>query len=135
MPTRTHAQNAQYAVEVDSDTEIPVFKWHSYVTGESFRAAGREWLEHFEEIGADRYIVNTKNIAAHRSEDKAWLVETWIPEIIERGARAGAGVYPDKTISEMDMSGIVDDLNAIDPRYTFQAFTTDSAALEWLADQ
>lgn len=72
---------------------------------------------------------------AHEEEDKKWLAKNWLPSLLEHGVRAGAGVYSDSAIANLDMGRIERKLNAIDPRFEYRTFGTEAEALAWLAEQ
>ncbi len=79
--------------------------------------------------------MNTEAVTAHDDGDRRWPAETWIPDLIGVGVRAGASVYPDSAIAGMDMQSIEEELSSIDERYEFRGFATAAAAREWLASQ
>lgn len=135
MSTETVERTDEYTVELDGEHGIPIFTYNTYVSGEDLREIARRWAEIAEEEGAEHYLVDTQEIAAHNDEDKRWLGETWVPDLIEQGIRAGAGVYADSVISEGDMGRIEEQLNSIDPRFEYRAFDSHSKAVEWLAEQ
>ncbi len=135
MSTETVEQTDEYTVELDGEHEIPVFTYNTYVSGEDLRGIARRWAEIAEEEGAERYLVDTQEIAAHNDEDKQWLGETWVPNLIDQGIRAGAGVYADSVISKGDMERIEEKLNSIDPAFEYRTFDSHSKAVEWLAEQ
>ncbi|SFR93691.1 hypothetical protein SAMN05216559_1352 [Halomicrobium zhouii] len=135
MSTETVEQTDDYTAEIDGTHGIPIFTYNKYVSGEELRAVARRWAEIVEEENADRYLVNTEEIAAHNDEDKQWLGKTWVPNLIDQGVRAGAGVYADSVISKGDMERIEEKLNAIDPDYEYRTFGSQSKAVEWLAEQ
>jgi len=131
---QTIQQTAEHTVEL-SDSGIPVFTYEEHVAGEELRDIAREWADVALDHGAERYVVNAQSISAHDEADKRWLAETWVPNLIENGVRAGAGVYADSAIAKMDNERIEEQLNAIDPGFEYRIFASDEAALSWLADQ
>ncbi|WP_208288432.1 hypothetical protein [Halobacterium sp. R2-5] len=112
-----------------------MFTYEEYVSGDDLREIAREWADTVLERGAERYVVNTQAISAHDEEDKRWLAETWVPNLVENGVRAAAGVYADSAIAKMDNERIEEQLNAIDPDYEYRIFASNDEALSWLADQ
>lgn len=127
------AQESQYhAIEWDREIDAVRFTWKEYEAGEAFQTSLTQLHNAIEEAGTDKYLVDTRAITAHDDEDKQWITETWIPRLIDSGVRSGVSVYPESAISEMDMDGIEDSVNAIDDRFTFRAFTDIVAAREWL---
>ncbi len=132
---QTLQQTDEHTVEVDDEHGIPVFTYEEYVSGEDLREIAREWADTVLERGAERYVVNTQAISAHDEEDKRWLAETWVPNLVENGVRAAAGVYADSAIAKMDNERIEEQLNAIDPDYEYRIFASNDEALSWLADQ
>lgn len=132
METEVVEVTDTYSVHRCTDTGVLLFTWESYVTGSEFREALRDWQAYIEQDGVRRYIVNTENVTAHTDEDKTWLAETWIPDLIETGVRRGAGVYRDSAIAQMDMARIEDSLSSIHPAYEFRVFASEMAAENWL---
>lgn len=122
-------------IEWDDEIGVPVFTWNDYVAGETFRENARRWEAFIEERGADMYIVNTEGVTAHDDDDKRWLAETWVPDLIDKGVRRGAGVYPDSAIASMEMEEVEEQISSIDPDFEFRACASNEEAKEWLADQ
>lgn len=135
MPAETIEDTDEYTVSLDDERGIPVFTYETFLSGEEFRAVANRWEEIVAEQGAERYVVNTQAITAHDDEDKQWLAETWIPKLIDHGVRAGAGVFADSVIANMDMEQIESQLNAIDPGFEYRIFGSEADALAWLSDQ
>lgn len=135
MLTETIEQTDEYTVELDGDHGIPIYTYNKYVSGEVLREVARRWAEIADEENATRYLVNTEEIAAHKDEDKQWLGETWVPNLIDQGIRAGAGVYADSVIAKGDMERIEEKLNSIDPTFEYRTFGSQSKAVEWLAER
>lgn len=132
----TVLEDAQaYTIEWDEGLDVPVFTWDEYTAGETFRKTAREWEAVMERRDADRYIVNTESVTAHEDEDKRWLAETWIPDLIDIGVRRGAGVYADSAIASMEMEEVEETLSSIHPEYEFRVFASDEEAKAWLRDQ
>ncbi|MCG1002913.1 MULTISPECIES: hypothetical protein [Halobacterium] len=132
---QTLQQTDEHTVAVDDDHGIPVFTYEAHVSGEELRDIAREWADVAFDRGAERYVVNAQAIAAHDDEDKQWLAETWVPNLIENGVHAGAGVYADSAIAKMDNERIEEQLNAIDSGFEYRIFSSNREALSWLADQ
>jgi hypothetical protein len=128
-------RNDIQTVEWDDEIDLPVFTWNEYAAGETFRENARRWAEVIEERGADKYLVNTEGVSAHDDADKRWLAEEWVPDLIDKGVRRGAGVYPDSAIASMEMEEVEEQLSALDPGFEFRAFASDEEAKEWLRGQ
>lgn len=128
-------QTEEYTIERDDRLGVPIFTYNEYLSGEQLRNVARRWEAVIEAAGVERYIVNTEEFMAHKEEDKQWLGETWLPNLIDHGVRAGAGVYADSAISSLDMGRIESTLNAIDPDFEYRTFGSEADAVEWLADQ
>lgn len=124
-----------YTIEWDGKLDVPVFTWNEYSAGETFRETARKWETVMEERGVERYIVNTESVTAHEDEDKRWLAETWIPDLVDNGVRRGAGVYADSAIASMEMEEVEESLSAIHPDYEFRVFSSDEEAKAWLKGQ
>lgn len=124
-----------YTIEWDGELDVPVFTWNEYSAGETFRETARKWEAVMEERSVERYIVNTESVTAHEEEDKRWLAETWIPDLVDNGVRRGAGVYADSAIASMEMEEVEESLSAIHPDYEFRVFSSDEEAKAWLKDQ
>lgn len=124
-----------HRIEWDDDVGAPVFTWKMHVTGDEFRASLNRLHETIVERGANKYLVDTQEIAAHDDADKRWLSETWIPRLVEDGVRYGAGVYPDSVVAEMDMEKIEAQVNQSAEDYTFKTFGDLDEALRWLGRQ
>ncbi|MFC4550467.1 MULTISPECIES: hypothetical protein [Halorussus] len=135
MSTETVAQTSEYTVEKDTEHGIPIFVYNEFASGEDLREIADRWAEVIEEEDAERYLVNTEEIAAHDDADKQWLADTWVPNLIDRGVRAGAGVYADSAIADMEMRRVEETLSSLDPDFEYRVFGTQSEALDWLADQ
>lgn len=129
------SKNEVFSVHEDAQTGIPLFRWEDYVTGKTFRMSAREWEEFMLENGVQKYLVDTQEVPAHKEDDKKWLAETWIPELIEEGIRRGGGVYRDSAIAEMDMSRVEDSLSSIHPEYEFRVFKTRGEAYDWIRSE
>ncbi|NGM67569.1 hypothetical protein G6M89_00860 [Natronolimnobius sp. AArcel1] len=135
MATKTLEETDQHTIELDAELDIPIFTYNKYVSGEGLREIASQWEDVIESEGADKYVVNTQSITAHDAEDKQWLAETWIPNLIDHGVRYGAGVFGDSALASMDMEEIEGKLNAIDPSFEYRMFASESEALDWLAEQ
>ena len=135
MPTETVEQTSEYTIEKDIGRNIPIFIYNEFASGEDLREIADRWAEVIEEEGAEQYLVNTEEIAAHDDEDKQWLADTWVPGLIDQGVRAGAGVYADSTIADMEMQRVEEMLSSIDPGFEYRVFGTQEEALDWLASQ
>jgi hypothetical protein len=135
MSAELYDDSTYHTIEIDEELGAALFTWDAYDSGEPFRNS----LSRLREVLADRdmekYLVDTRKITAHDEEDKAWIAETWIPRLVEEGVRAGASVYPESAIADMDMGGIEDSVNAIADGYTFKGFTDPDDARAWLARQ
>lgn len=119
----------------DDDLEVPVFRWERFTQGEEFRSTARDWEEVIVENNATEYIVNTSEITAHDDDDKQWLAEVWVPDLIDHGVRKAAGVYGEAAISGMEMEKVEEKLSSIHPEYEFRVFPTEDEAKEWLRSQ
>ena len=135
MSTETVAQTSEYTVKKDTEHGIPIFVYNEFTSGEDLREIANRWAEVIEEEDAKQYLVNTEEIAAHDDADKQWLADTWVPNLIDRGVRAGAGVYADSTIADMEMRRVEETLSSLDPNFEYRVFGTQSEALDWLAAQ
>ncbi|WP_193570146.1 MULTISPECIES: hypothetical protein [Halorussus] len=135
MSTEVMEQTSEYTIEKDTEHGIPIFVYDEFASGENLREIANRWAEVIEEEGAKQYLVNTEEIAAHDDADKKWLADTWVPGLIDRGVRAGAGVYADSTIADMEMQRVEEMLSSIDPGFEYRVFGTQEEALDWLSDQ
>lgn len=127
-------QTDLYTVEWATSADVPVFTWTQFCSGENFRESLRSWEAVMDDHDVQRYLVNTEAVTAHDDEDKRWLAETWIPDLVEMGVHSGAGVYAGSAIAEMDMGRIEEQMSGIDPNYEFRIFDNESDALDWLAE-
>lgn len=121
-----------YTAEWEPEISVPVFTWTQFCSGEAFRESARSWEEIINDRNVERYMVNTEAVTAHDDEDKRWLAETWIPDLIDMGVHSGAGVYADSAIASIDTSTIEDNLSGIDPNDEFRVFEDESDAVAWL---
>ncbi|ELY64419.1 hypothetical protein [Natrinema versiforme] len=135
MTTTVLERTEEYTIERADALGVPIFTYNEYLTGERLREVARRWEAIIEATGVERYVVNTEAFMAHEEEDKQWLGETWLPNLIDHGVRAGAGVYADSAISSLDMGRIESTLNAIDPDFEYRTFGSEADALEWIAEQ
>ncbi|SEV84721.1 hypothetical protein [Natrinema salifodinae] len=125
----------EHTIELETELGVPIFTYNAFVAGEQLRTIARRWEAVIEANGVERYVVNTEEFMAHTEEDKQWLAETWIPNLIEHGVRAGAGVYSDSAIASLDMGRIETALNSIDSRFEYRTFGTEADAIAWLREQ
>jgi len=135
MSTEVYEDERAHRIEWNQRIDAPEFTWTEYVTGEEFRSSLVSLHEAIAAEGADRYLVDTREITAHDDEDKRWIAETWIPDLVDDGVRYGAGIYPDSAIAEMDMEKIEDQVNQISEQFTFRAFRGRDEAVAWLSEQ
>jgi hypothetical protein len=135
MAAELHDDSRYHTIEYEPGLEAVCFTWDDYDPGEPFRESLNALHEAIVDRGVEKYLVDTRKITAHDEADKAWIAETWIPNLIDDGVRAGASVYPESAIADMDMEGIEESVNAIDEGYTFKGFTDPDAARSWLADR
>jgi hypothetical protein len=135
MSVETVDRSASHTIEWNPEVEALEFAWNQFAKDEQLRTSLDALHEAIATRGADRYLVDTREIQAHQQEDEQWIAETWIPRLIDDGVRYGASVYPESTISDMEMKGIEEEGNSIDDRYTFRAFQDRTRAIEWLGDR
>ncbi|WP_435176717.1 hypothetical protein [Halorussus sp. AFM4] len=135
MSIETVEETSEYTIEKDTACDIPIFVYNEFASGEALREIADRWAEVIAEEGAEQYLVNTEEIAAHDDTDKEWLADTWVPNLIDRGVRAGAGVYADSTIADMEMERVEEMLSSLDPDFEYRVFGTQEEALDWLAGQ
>lgn len=135
METKVVEQTDDYTIELDAELGVPIFTYNRFLSGEELREVALRWAEVIEIVEVERYVVNTEEFMAHRDEDKYWLADTWLPKLIDLGVRAGAGVYSDSAIANLDMGRIETKLNEIDPGFEYRTFGSEADALAWLAEQ
>jgi hypothetical protein len=135
MAAELHDEGEYHTIEIDEELGAALFTWEAYDSGEPFRNSLNRLHEVLAEHGMERYLVDTRKITAHDEADKAWIAETWIPKLVDDGVRAGASVYPESAVADMDMDEIERSVNAIADDYTFKGFTDPERARSWLARQ
>jgi len=122
-----------YTIEHDEDLDAIIHTWNMFSNGEQFREGANELLDLFDEREISKLIVDTREVKAHDDEDKRWLQEEWIPNMIDAGLEYSANVHRESVIAEMDLEETVDPLED-EP---FENYLTDDMAdaREWLAEQ
>jgi len=133
MPGEILRDETAYTIEYDDEIDTIVHTWNMFSSGERFRDGANELLSVFEERDVSKLIVDTREVKAHDDEDKQWLQEEWIPNMIEAGMEYSVNVHRSSVIAEMDIQETVDPIEDA----PFENLITDdmAEAREWLASK
>ncbi|ACV11590.1 conserved hypothetical protein [Halorhabdus utahensis DSM 12940] len=133
MSVETLRDEDTHTIEYDDELNALIHTWNTFSSGETFREGANELLSVFTERDVSKLIIDTTEVKAHDEEDKQWLQEVWLPNMIDVGLAASVNVHRESVIAEMDMQETVDPLED-EP---FENFMTDDMdeAREWLAEQ
>lgn len=122
-----------YTIEWDDDLGALIHSWDSYTSGQPFRDAANDLLEHVRSENVSKLIIDSSGIKAHDTEDKQWLMEEWTPKLDAAGIEYTATVHADSSISKMELDKMTEDTSEFDSE---QMATSDLAeARAWLADK
>lgn len=80
-------------------------------------------------------IVDTSGITAHQDEDEEWLINEWIPKVVDAGVEYAATVHKDSVIAKMDMESFHDQIDDSRPGYTAMITGSMEEAREWIAEK
>lgn len=122
-----------YSMEWDDELEAVLFRWNDFAAGERFREGANRLLQYIRSKNATKLIVDTSGITAHRDEDEEWLVQEWIPKIIEAGVKYSATVRQDSAIAKMDMEDFITRIEEHD--YVSMMTADMEEAREWIANK
>jgi len=122
-----------YTMGYDDGIDAVVFTWEAFATGEQYREGADDLLEFIKEQDARKLLVNTKGIKAHNDEDQQWLMEEWVPKIIDAGIESSVTVHRDSVVAEMDMEDFYEEMDDFDYESTMTADVEE--AREWIAGQ
>lgn len=122
-------------MEMDRQLDAVLFRWNKFAAGEEFRRGANKLLEFIRRKDASKMIVDTSGITAHQEADQEWLVNTWIPKIIDAGIEYNAQVHKDSVIAKMDMEGFQEQVDDSHPDYTSMVTDSVEEAREWIAEK
>jgi len=133
MPKQVAESTENYTIEVDEEIDAVVHTWDQFAAGEEFREGCRVLLDVIRRHDKSKLLVDTSGIQAHDDEDKAWLQEEGMPQVIDAGIEYDVTVPGDSVVSEMEMEEFVDQTG--DLPLTFVMAGNRDEAREWLAEQ
>lgn len=122
-----------YSIRWDDEISAVVFRWNEPASGEQFREGATDLLEFIRAEDATKLIVDTSGIPAHQSEDKEWLSERWVPQIVEAGIEYAATVHRDSVIAGMDIENLHTRIDGHD--HTVMTSTSLQEARDWIGDK
>ena len=133
MSETTLSDEEAYTITWDDEIDAILHKWEAFVSGQDFRDGCEDLLETIKDQNATKLLVDTQGIQAHDEEDTAWLMEDWLPRVIDAGVMYSVNVYPESVIAEMEMEDVSEQIS--DTPLT-QTMTDDKEeARDWLKQQ
>lgn len=134
-PTISDREPASHLYSIRWDAEIGAvqFRWHEFASGQKFRAGAWALLEYFRDAEASKLLVDARNITAHDNPDQRWLVNDWMPKMIDAGLEYSVTVHRDDAFAQAEMQGLLLQLDSYDVSSTVTADMNDARA--WLAEK
>lgn len=133
MPREAFEATDLYTVEWDGDLAAVVHTWESFATGDAFREGCERLLDAVRDHDASKVLVDTRGLEAHDEADERWLLEEWVPRLVEAGVRNAAIVHSESVVAAMDLETFMDRATDVPD---LPHVTSDAAeAREWLAAQ
>lgn len=122
-----------YSMEMDRELNAILFRWNKFASGQEFREGANKLLEYIRSKNVSKLIVDTSGITAHQDEDEEWLINEWIPKIIDAGIQYSVTVRQDSVIAKMDMENFITRLE--DHDYVTMTTASMEEAREWIAEK
>jgi hypothetical protein len=124
--------NPYCAISVESSVPCVCVKWKRYVTSTQFRYIHEVIIEKLRAHGLTKALGDDSDLLTIHAEDRAWLINDWLPRAIAAGLRMAASKSPASHFGKISVESVV---SALSPSIAVQVFHDLTTARNWLAEE
>jgi hypothetical protein len=119
------------AVAWHDELQSVIMEWNGFAYGEEFQTILMKGAELLEKRKGSKVLMDTRNGAAIKAEDKAWIGEYFIKRAYESGLRQLALLQPRSVVAKLSVNRTVEGLGTLP--YRQENFSDWDEAAQWLS--
>lgn len=127
-----HFQSKNGVVSWNEELQSVIIEWKGFAYGQEFQTILLEGAALLQKMNGSKVLMDTRNGAAIKADDKVWIGEFFIRRAYESGLKYIALLQPTSVIAKLSVNRTVEGLGALP--YHQENFTDWNEAVQWLTD-
>ncbi|RTE11647.1 hypothetical protein [Paenibacillus whitsoniae] len=115
----------------NDELQSVMMEWNGFAYGEEFQTILMKGAELLHKKKGSKVLMDTRNGAAIKAEDKAWIGEIFVKKAYESGLRQIALVQPRSVVAKLSINRTVEGLGTLP--YLQENFSDWDEAVNWLS--
>ncbi|MFD2246820.1 hypothetical protein [Pontibacter ruber] len=118
-------------VSYDKDLQLGLGEWKGFVSSDELRVTAMRSLDFINQYSIIHWLSDRSKMKAIRQQDQQWIVEAFIPKLLESPLRRMASVVSEDMFNKMALNNILQRSGGLGD-IVFCDFDNLDNAIEWL---